>query len=124
MRRHDWSEKFMDELGIPRQLFPEEINLAKDVVGEVTTEASEATGLAPHIPVSAGGIDAAVSALSATAINDGDLTSMIGTSMCNGFIQDRPRLSKRLVNFSRSLRYGETLLIRRHSHSWGSCEMV
>ena len=99
MRRHDWSEKFMDELGIPRQLFPEEINLAKDVVGEVTTEASEATGLAPHTPVSAGGIDAAVSALSATAINDGDLTSMIGTSMCNGFIQDRPRLSKRLVNF-------------------------
>ena len=99
IHKHQWSEKLMDELGIERTLFPEEINWSKDVVGEVSAEASRATGLPEHTPVCAGGIDAPVSALSATALNDGDLTTMIGTSMCNGFIQDKERLSKRLVNF-------------------------
>jgi sugar (pentulose or hexulose) kinase len=99
LHKHQWSEKLMDELGINRTLFPEEINSSKDVVGEVTAEASRATGLREHTPVCAGGIDAAVSALSATALNDGDLTSMIGTSMCNGFIQDNVRLSRKLINF-------------------------
>jgi xylulokinase len=99
LHKHQWSEKLMDELGINRTLFPEEINWSKDIVGEVTAEASRTTGLAEHTPVCAGGIDAAVSALSATALNDGDLTSMIGTSMCNGFIQDKERLSRKLINF-------------------------
>lgn len=99
IHKREWSEKLMDELDIHRALFPERINLSKDVIGEVNDEASRATGLAKHTPVCAGGIDAAVSALSATALNDGDLTSMIGTSMCNGFIQDEPRLSKKLINF-------------------------
>lgn len=99
INKHEWSEKLMNELGIPRALFPESIQCSKDVVGEVTADASRATGIAEHTPVCAGGIDAAVSALSATAMRDGDLTCMIGTSMCNGFIQDEARISKKLVNF-------------------------
>ncbi|RLG05713.1 MAG: hypothetical protein DRN68_08255 [Thaumarchaeota archaeon] len=98
MHKRDWSEELMEELGIPRQLFPEKIVWSKDIVGEVTKEAAEITGLRKGIPVAAGGVDAPVSALSVGALNDGDLASMIGTSMCNGFIQDELRLSKKLVN--------------------------
>ena len=97
IHKRNWSEELMEELGIPRTFFPEKINLSKDVVGEITEEGAEATGLKKGTPVSAGGIDAAVSALSVTALNDGDLTSMIGTSMCNGVIQDELRLSKKIV---------------------------
>ena len=97
IHKRDWSEELMDELGIPRQYFPEKINCSKDVIGEITEEGEKLTGLKKGTPVVAGGIDAPVSALSVTALNDGDLTSMIGTSMCNGVIQDKLRLSKKIV---------------------------
>lgn len=99
IHKRTWSEKMMDALGIPRAFFPEEICKSIDVVGEVTREGARRTGLHQGTPVTAGGIDAAVSALSAGALHDGDLASMIGTSMCNGFISLNPRLSPKLVNF-------------------------
>ncbi|MEN2975373.1 MAG: FGGY-family carbohydrate kinase [Candidatus Caldarchaeales archaeon] len=95
--KRDWSEELMDELGIPRTFFPEKINCSKDVIGEITEEGEKLTGLKKGTPVVAGGIDAPVSALSVTALDDGDLTSMIGTSMCNGVIQDELRLSRKIV---------------------------
>jgi xylulokinase len=69
------------------------------VVGEVTQGASDELGLNRGTSVCAGGIDAAVSALAGGAIEDGDLASMLGTSMCNGFISHKARLSPKLVNF-------------------------
>jgi len=98
IHKRQWSDEFMRELGVPREFFPERINWSKDIVGEVRAECAERIGLAKGTPVVAGGIDAPMSSLSVTALNDGDLASMIGTSMCNGFIQDEPRLSRRLVN--------------------------
>ena len=97
IHKRDWCEELMEELGIPRTFFPEKINCSKDVIGEVTEEGAKLTGLRKGTPVVAGGIDAPMSALSVTALNDGDLTSMIGTSMCNGVIQDELRLSKKIV---------------------------
>ena len=99
IHKRAWSERMMGELGIPRSLFPERISSSEEVVGEVDSEGSRLTGLRPGTPVCAGGIDAAVSALAGGAILDGDLASMLGTSMCNGFISHRPRLSQRMVNF-------------------------
>ncbi len=99
IHRRAWSEEAMNALGIPRSLFPEELSMSKDVVGEVTDEGSRLTGLKKGTPVSAGGIDAPVSALSVGALQDGDLASMIGTSMCNGFISRQPRLTPQLVNY-------------------------
>jgi xylulokinase len=89
----------MSELGVPRSLFPEKILSSEDVVSEVTAEAAEATSIPRGTPVCAGGIDASVSALAGGAIEDGDLASMLGTSMCNGFISHTPRLSPRMINF-------------------------
>ena len=99
IHKRTWSYKMMDELGFPHDIFPEKIVMSKDVVGEITEEGAKLTGLKVGTPVCAGGIDAPVSALSVGALNDGDLASMLGTSMCNGFIQDVPRLSKRLINY-------------------------
>ncbi len=99
IHKRDWSEPMMELLGVPRRLFPEKIHSSEEVVGEVTPEGSELTGLRRGTPVCAGGIDAAVSALAGGAIRDGDLASMLGTSMCNGVISHTPRLSPRMVNF-------------------------
>lgn len=99
IHKQEWSEKMMGEMGIPRSLFPEKISRSQDVVGEINSYGARMTGLKTGTPVCAGGIDAPVSALSVGALEDGDLASMLGTSMCNGFIQDSPRLSPRLVNY-------------------------
>ncbi|MEM3708894.1 MAG: FGGY-family carbohydrate kinase [Nitrososphaerales archaeon] len=95
--KRDWSEELIEELGIPRSFFPEKINCSRDIVGEITEEGERLLGLKKGMPIVAGGVDAPVSALSVTALNDGDLTSMIGTSMCNGVIQDELRLSRKMV---------------------------
>jgi xylulokinase len=99
IHKRNWSEEMMSELGVPRSLFPEKILSSEDVVSEVTAEAAEATSIPRGTPVCAGGIDASVSALAGGAIEDGDLASMLGTSMCNGFISHTPRLSPRMINF-------------------------
>jgi xylulokinase len=99
IHKRNWSEEMMSELGVPRSLFPEKILSSEDVVSEVTAEAAEATSIPRGTPVCAGGIDASVSALAGGAIEDGDLASMLGTSMCNGFISHTLRLSPRMINF-------------------------
>jgi xylulokinase len=98
IHKRAWSEEMMGELGIPRSFFPDKIVSSEEVIGEVTEGGSKFTGLAQGTPVCAGGIDAPVSALAGGAIRDGDLASMLGTSMCNGFISHTPRLSPRLIN--------------------------
>jgi xylulokinase len=99
IHKRTYSEKMMEELGIPRNFFPEKISMAKEVVGVITEEGEKLTGLKKGTPVSAGGIDAPVSALAVGAIEDGDLALMLGTSMCNGFINHKDRLSRKLVNY-------------------------
>jgi len=95
-----FAESLMSELGIPRSFFPEKVSMSKDVVGEVTSQGAELSGLAKGTPVCAGGIDAPMSALGVGAFEDGELAMMLGTSTCNGFIQDEPRFSRKLVNYS------------------------
>jgi xylulokinase len=99
LRRRDWSEELMERLGVHRSLFPEKIHSSEEVVGEVTSEGSRLTGLKPGTPVCAGGIDAPVSALAGGAYLDGDLASMLGTSMCNGVISHSLRLSPKMINY-------------------------
>ncbi len=99
IHKRDWSEELMEDMGIPRDFFPEKISMSKDVVGEITEEGSRLTGLPRGVPVCAGGIDAPVSALSVGALEDGDVGAMLGTSMCIGFIQDELRLTPKLVNY-------------------------
>jgi sugar (pentulose or hexulose) kinase len=99
IHRRDWSIEMMEELSVPRGFFPEHTHSSEEVVGEVTEDGSRHTGLVKGTPVCAGGIDAPVSALAGGAIEDGDLASMLGTSMCNGFISHGLRLSPRMINF-------------------------
>jgi len=69
------------------------------VVGEIDDEGAKLVGLKKGTPVCAGGVDAPTSTLAGGAVYDGDLVSMLGTSMCNGFLSYTPRISPRLVNF-------------------------
>ncbi len=99
IHKRGWSERMMDEMGIPRSFFPEEIVESKTVVGEITREGSKLCGLKVGTPVCAGGVDAPVSVLSLGCLEDGEHAAMIGTSTCWSVIQDELRLTPKLVNY-------------------------
>lgn len=99
LTKRDWSNEMMEELGIPRSYFPEKILSSEEIVGEVTSDSSKLTGLAKGTPICAGGIDACLSTLAGGAIEDGDLASMLGTSMCNGIVSHEDRPSPKMINY-------------------------
>ena len=71
----EWAEEVAPGLPLPRLLWPAE------VVGEVTSEASEETGIPAGTPVAAGTIDAWSEGASVGVQKPGDLMLMYGTTM-------------------------------------------
>jgi len=71
----DYSEEVAPGLPLPRLLWP------ADVVGKVTREAAEETGIPAGTPVAAGTIDAWSEGASVGVQNPGDLMLMYGTTM-------------------------------------------
>ncbi len=109
LARRNWSNQLLEEMDIPRSFFPEKILSSEEIVGETTSELSDKTGLAKGTPICAGGIDAPVSALAGGAILDGDLASMLGTSMCNGIINTKNRISPKMINYPYVVKAKDTL---------------
>ncbi|WTP61980.1 FGGY-family carbohydrate kinase [Streptomyces phaeochromogenes] len=70
-----WTRHIAPWLELPRLLWP------GDIAGQVTAEATDATGLPAGIPVIAGTIDAWSEALSVGAQHTGDLMLMYGSTM-------------------------------------------
>lgn len=78
LRKRRFDEQLLDELGLAPALFPPLFN-CDDIVGEVTQEAAEETGLAAGTPVAAGQVDCNASWLGAGATQEGDFQSNLGT---------------------------------------------
>ncbi len=109
LAKRNWSTELMEDMGIPRDLFPDKIISSEEIVGETTAEEAKKTGLAVGTPICAGGVDAPVSALAGGAILDGDLASMLGTSMCNGIINTKNRISPKMINYPYVVKARDTL---------------
>jgi len=75
-----WDTIISERIGILVSLLPEVYN-PSDIIGEVTKEASEETGLAEGTPVIAGAIDTFAEATGAGAIEPGDVFLAYGTTM-------------------------------------------
>ncbi len=80
----DWADEIAPGLPLPRLLRPAEI------AGEVTQEASEATGIPAGTPVAAGTIDAWSEGASVGVQAPGDLMLMYGTTMFMIEILEQP----------------------------------
>ncbi len=109
LEKRDWSNELMEILEIPRNFFPEKIRSSEEIVGETTSEAAKKTGLPKGTPICAGGIDAPVSALAGGATRIGDLSSMLGTSMCNGHINQLKHISPKMINYPYVVKGHETI---------------
>jgi len=95
MRTGQWDDDFCEELGIDRAKLPE-IFPCHQVVGEVTREAAQLTGLVPGIPVVAGGLDACCGTLGAGVVEVGQTQEQGGQaggmSICLDYAAAHPKL--------------------------------
>ncbi len=75
----DWPANLLHEIGVPKRVLPELVD-AGAVVGQVTREAAEATGLAPGTRVVAAGPDTQCGLLGMGATSHGDIGIVAGWS--------------------------------------------
>ena len=95
MRKGCWDDDACEALGVPRRLLPEIVN-CHQVVGRLTKEAAEQTGLKEGTPVVAGGLDAACGTLGAGVVRTGQTQEQGGQaggmSICIDQYAADPRL--------------------------------
>jgi xylulokinase len=103
IRKRSFDEDLLSEIGISPELFPEIFN-CDDIIGEVTPQAAEETGLSAGIPVAAGQVDCNASWLGAGATEIGDFQSNLGTVGNFGVIHRNSEynfseIGKLMINF-------------------------
>ncbi len=95
MAKGCWDEAIIAELGVRRDLLPEIVE-CDTVIGKVTDEAAQQTGLCAGIPVVIGGLDAACGALGAGVYTEGQTQEQGGQaggmSICLSEMKADPRL--------------------------------
>lgn len=103
LRERRFDEALLEELGLSPSLFPPIFN-CDEIVGEVTREAAEETGLAAGTRVAAGQVDCNASWLGAGAIEPGDFQCNLGTVGNLGIIHrdssyNFSRIGRLMINF-------------------------
>ncbi len=92
-----WDEGMMEELGLDPSKFPTPY-ACDDIVGEVTAQAAERTGLAKGTPVIAGTVDCNAAWVAGGAINDGDISLVMGSAGVMGIVHQQPKFTKDLIS--------------------------
>ena len=82
IRKKKYDTELINKIGIKPDIFCE-THLAEDIIGEVSRDAAEETGLFAGTPVVAGQADFTASCIASGVINVGDIQSNLGT--CGNF---------------------------------------
>lgn len=85
-----WSEPLVQYLGLSRNSLPS-LSESTTVIGKVSSEAAQITGLPEGTPVVAGCADQAAGAIGGGAVRPGQVSSLIGTAGVVAVCSDRPQ---------------------------------
>lgn len=96
MERGEWDRDLCRALGVEPSLLPD-IVPCHAVVGRVTRQAAQQTGLTEGIPVVAGGLDAACGTLGAGVVHAGETQEQGGQAGGMSICIDRCRADRRLI---------------------------
>jgi xylulokinase len=91
VEKESWSEEMFRFFGFPRRFFPE-LGPSDEIIGKVTQQAAQLTGLREGTPVANGSADCSASALGAGMVHPGQVTLIIGTAGVVAVCSDRPLL--------------------------------
>jgi xylulokinase len=94
-----WSQDLLSAIGLNSDTLPE-VHASTDVIGDVTHEAADVTGLAAGTPVVIGGGDGACAAVGAGVIAPGDAYCYIGSSSWISFASDAPVFDPEMRTFT------------------------
>ncbi len=103
IKKRDWSEEALEKLQIDPDLLPAVFE-SDTVVGQLTRQAAEATGLVPGIPVIAGGVDCAAACLGADITEHLETQEQAGQAGGMTICTDRPYRDSRLISGCHVLR--------------------
>lgn len=95
--KEKWSEEIVQQLKIDFDKLPK-IYASHEIVGEVTREAAEFTGLYPGTPVVSGGGDFLCTLLGAGVTMRGRAADISGTASLVAFYSEKPIIDKRIMN--------------------------
>lgn len=96
-KSRDYSSDLLNEFGISRQQLPD-LHAASDVIGQVTTQAAQLTGLPEGLPVVAGTADMAATLLGSGVYQPGTASDSTGTSTLLTIVSPKPVSGKYLNN--------------------------
>ncbi len=95
----EWSEELCSLAGIPASILPDIVK-PTDVIGTVTKEAAEQTGLLAGTKVICGTTDTCMEVFASGAVEQGDVTVKLATAGRICVITDKPYPDRNLVNYS------------------------
>jgi len=79
VRRENWSEEILEAVELPIEKLPP-VFPSTEVIGEITSEASQEIGLLPGTPVVIGGGDGSCAACGAGVVQEGQAYAYLGSS--------------------------------------------
>ncbi|MFA6309204.1 MAG: FGGY-family carbohydrate kinase [Clostridia bacterium] len=92
----EFDRDILQKIGIDINILPE-ASACEDIVGEVTKEAAELTGLVAGIPVAAGQVDCNAGWIGGGAIEEGDIQMNLGTCGNFGIIHKAPNFQPSMI---------------------------
>lgn len=95
IEKNCWSDEIISRVRLPRCIFPD-CTKPTAIVGKVTEQAAELTGLKPGTLVAAGGGDLTMMSVGSGMVRNGDAIINIGTSGQVSFQIDRPVINPAL----------------------------
>ena len=84
-----WSPELFELFGLKRSLMPH-VGKSGEIVGEITSEAEEKTGLPAGTPIINGSADHAATSLGAGVTTQGEVTAIVGTAGVVSVLADEP----------------------------------
>lgn len=94
-----WDEELCALCGIDPRVLPP-IRKPTDIIGEVSAQASHATGLAAGTPVICGTTDTVMEVFASGAVEQGDMTVKLATAGRICVMTDRPYPDRHMINYS------------------------
>ncbi len=98
-----WDTALLDELGLDPDKFPDP-RPCDEVIGQVTAEAAQRTGLARGTPVVAGTVDCNAAWVAGGAVDPGRASLVMGTAGVLGIVHDEPRFTKNMITIVHTAR--------------------
>lgn len=102
-----WDTDMLEDIGLDPEKFPDSY-ACDEIIGEVTREAAERTGLAPGTPVMAGTVDSVAAWVAGGATENGDMSLAMGTAGVLGVVHKDASFTKNMITIAHAVNSRDT----------------